>query len=341
MALPSTDAGSRSGFTGPERAAVLMMLVGEDEAAAILQKLDPEEVQQLGKAMFSVADVGEAQVSVVLDDFVVKARAQTAIGFNRRPRIERVMTNALGADKAESVLSRIAPPEVTSDIDLLNWLQPKEIAKLIERENPQIAAVLIANLDSGLAAEVLQLLPEAVQPDLVHRVAKLGPVTPAALDLLKSILSERLAPGQTQSTVTLGGAKEAAKIMNNTRKATEQRVITRLQKVDRETARAIEEEMFVFDHLMALDDKSMGTLLRAVEADLLILALKGVEEYGRDKMLRCMSARAADSIRDEMEAKGPVRMSEVLEAQRAILVIARNLAKEGTIMMGSGDDDYV
>jgi flagellar motor switch protein FliG len=330
-----------AGFSGVERAAVLMMLVGEEEAAAILQKLDKEEVQALGKAMYGVADVGEVQVATVLDDFVVKAKEQTGIGFNRGPQIERVMTAALGADKAESVLTKITPREVSSGIELLDWMEPKEIATIVERENPQIAAVLMANLDSGLAADVLQLLPEAMQPELVHRVATLGPVTPDALDLLKSVLSTRMEKAGSQGTLQLGGAREAAKIMNSTRKATEQLVITRLQKMDRDTAKAIEEEMFVFDHLMALDDKSMGTLLRSVEADILMLALKGVDERGRDKMLGCMSARAADSIRDDMAARGPVRMSEVLEAQRQILVIARNLAKEGTIMMGTGDDDFV
>ena len=328
-------------FTGVERAAVLMMLFGEAEAAAILQKLEPDEVQMLGKAMFNVADVGEGQVAGVLDDFVAKARVQTGIGFDRAPQIEKMMTSALGRDKADSVLARITPREESAGIDLLNWLEPKEIAAMVERENPQIAAVLIANLDPGLAADVLQLLPETLQPELVHRVAKLGPVTPDALEMLKQVLSQRMSAGSTQTSVLLGGAKEAAKIMNNVRKATEQRVIPRLQKMDKETAKAIEEEMFVFDHLMALDDKSMGTLLRSIESDLLIMALKGIEEHNRNRMLGCMSQRAADGIRDEMEARGPVRMSEVIEAQRSILVVARNMAKEGTIMMGSGDDDYV
>ena len=336
----ATEAATRS-YSGVERAAVLMMLVGEEEAAGILSKLEPDEVQMLGKAMFHVADVGEPEVEVVLEDFADRAREQTAIGFNRGPQIERVMNSALGRDKADSVLARITPREETSTIDLLNWMMPKEIAKLVERENAQIGAVILANLDPGMAADVLQLLPEVIQPELVHRVARLGPVTPEALEMLKSVLSTNMSPGQSQTTVSLGGAKEAAKIMNNTRKATEQRVITRLQKMDKETARAIEEEMFIFDHLLALDDKSMGTLLRSVDATVLVLALKGVEELGRDKMLSCMSARAADTIRDEMTARGPVRMSEVLEAQRSILVVARNMAKEGTIMMGGGDDDYV
>lgn len=328
-------------FTGVERAAVLMMLVGEEEAAAILQKLEPDEVRMLGKAMFAVADVAEPQVAHVLDDFVSKAKDRTAIGFDPRPQIETMMTRALGPDKADSVLARITPREEVCTLDLLDWLDASEIAALVEDEHPQIAAVLIANLDPAVAAEVLQLMPDAVQPDVLHRIAKLGPIQPDAIDMLRSVLSSRMGTATAPAAVPLGGTREAAAIMNNTRRATEQRVMPRLAKMDKETARAIEEEMFVFDHLLALDDKNMGTLLRSVEADILTLALKGVDETARNRFLGCMSQRAADGIRDEMEARGPMRLSEVLEAQRAILNIARQLAKDGTIMMGGKDDDYV
>ncbi|WP_414903382.1 flagellar motor switch protein FliG [Sphingomonas flavalba] len=328
-------------LSGVERAAVLMMLVGEEEAAAILQKLEPDEVRMLGKAMFAVADVAEPQVAAVLDDFVGKARERTAIGFDPRPQIERTMTRALGPDKADNVLARITPREEARAMDMLDWLDAPEIARLIEGEHPQLAAVLIANLDPAVAAEVLQLLPEAIQPDVVHRVATLGPVSPDALDMLREMLSTRMAQAKAPATVALGGAREAAAIMNNTRRATEQKVMPRLAKMDREVARRIEEEMFVFDHLLALDDKNMGALLRSIEADILTVALKGVDEEARARFLGCMSARAADGIRDEMEARGPMRLSEVLEAQKAILGIARRMAAEGTLMLGGRDDDYV
>ena len=172
--------------TGVERAAVLMMLVGEDEAAASLQTLEPEEVQQLGKAMFSGADVSEDEVSVVLDDFVEKARERTTVGFDPRPHIETMMTRALGADKAESVLAKITPIETACQIELLDWMDPPEIVSLIKDEHPQIAAVLLANLDASIAAQVLEGLPEASQPQILHRIAKLGPITPEAIDTLKS-----------------------------------------------------------------------------------------------------------------------------------------------------------
>ena len=328
-------------YSGVERAAVLMMLVGEEEAAAILQKLDPEEVRQLGKAMFAVADVSEIEVEAVLDDFVGKARERTAIGFDPRPRIEAVMTRALGQEKADSVLARIVPAEDACQIDLLDWLDASEIAAMIEKEHPQIAAVLIANLDPGIGAQVLELMPDAVQPDIVHRLARLGPITPEAVETLKTMLANRSTSAQTPTGVTLGGTRDAAKILSSGRKATELRVMPKLFKIDREVAKAIEEAMFVFDNLLELDDKNLGTLIRNIDSDILTRALKGVDESIRGRFLGCMSSRAADGIRDEMEARGPMKLSEVLDAQKVIIQIARNLAKDGTIQMGGGDDDYV
>lgn len=328
-------------FTGVERAAVLMMLVGEEEAAAILQKLDPEEVRQLGAAMFAVADVGEPEVESVLDDFVGKARERTAIGFDPAPKIAAVMNRALGPEKASSVLARITPPEECCAIDLLDWLEAPDIAAMVEKEHPQVAALLLANCDPAVAAKVLELLPDALQPELMHRIARLGPISPEAIETLKTVVATRTGTAKQAGGLSLGGTKEAAKIMSSARKATEQRVMPKLAKIDRATAKEIEEAMFVFDNLLDMDDKNLGTLIRNVDGDLLSRALKGVDEMARERFLGCMSARAADGIRDEMEARGPMRLSEVLEAQKAIIQIARTLAKDGTIMMGGGEDDYV
>jgi flagellar motor switch protein FliG len=327
-------------WSGIERAAVLMMVVGEEEAAAILQKLEPDEVRSLGSAMFAVADVSEIEVQDVLNDFVDRARDRTAIGFDPRPQIEAVMTRALGPEKAESVLARITPPEAACELELLDWLEAPEIAQMIEKEHPQIAAVLIANLDPAVGGQVLELLPEAAQPDILHRIAKLGPITPEAVDSLRDLLARRTGGGGG-SAVTLGGAREAAKILSGARKATEARVMPKLFKLDRDVAKAIEEALFVFDNLLEMDDKNLGTLIRNVDGEVLVKSLKGVDEAVRTRFLGCMSARAADGIRDEMEARGPMKMADVLEAQKAMIAIARTLAKDGTIQMGGGDDDYV
>lgn len=327
--------------SGVERAAVLMMLVGEEEAAAILQKLDPEEVRQLGKAMFAVADVSEGEVEDALDNFVGHARERTAIGFDPRAQIETMMTRALGTDKADSVLARITPPGDASQIDLLDWLDAGEIAGVIEKEHPQIAAVLIANLDPAVAAQVLELLPDAIQPDILHRIARLGPITPEAVETLRTMLAGRIGSGPQGAAVVLGGTREAARIMSSVRKSTERRVMPKLFKIDREVAKAIEEAMFVFDNLLDLDDKNLGTLIRNIDGEIMTRALKGVDEAARSRFLGCMSSRAAEGIRDEMESRGPMKLSEVLEAQKVIIQIARGLAKDGTIMMGGGEDDYV
>ncbi|MEG3087490.1 flagellar motor switch protein FliG [Sphingomonas sp. PB4P5] len=328
-------------YTGVERAAVLMMLVGEEEAAAILQKLDPEEVRQLGKAMFAVADVSEDEVEHVLDDFVGRARERTGITFDPRPQIEAVMHRALGQEKAQSVLSRIVPAEDACQIDLLDWLDAPELAGMIEKEHPQLAAVLIANLDPVVGAQVLELLPDSVQPDILHRIAKLGPITPEAIETLTIMLAKRSAAPQASAGMTMGGTRDAAKILSSGRKTTEQRVMPKLFKIDRDVAKAIEEAMFVFDNLLDLDDKNLGTLIRNIDSDILTRALKGVDEAVRGRFLGCMSARAADGIRDEMEARGPMKLSEVLEAQKVIIQTARSLAKDGTIQMGASEDDYV
>ena len=329
-------------FTGVERAAVLMMLVGEDEAAAILQKLEPEEVRQLGSAMFKVADVSEAEVDCVLDDFVGRARERSGIAFDPRPRVESVMNRALGQEKAASVLARITPAEASCGLELLDWLDASDIAQMIEKEHPQIAAVLIAQLDPAVGGQVLELLPESVQPDILHRIAKLGPITPEAVDTLRTMLANRSAKGGSSGqALQLGGTREAAKILQGARKATEQRVMPKLFKIDRDTAKQIEESMFVFDNLLEMDDKNLGVLIRNVDTDILTRALKGIDEKDRNRFLGCMSARAADGIRDDMEARGPMKLSEVLEAQKVIIQVARTLAKDGTLQMGGGEDDYV
>jgi flagellar motor switch protein FliG len=332
-------------FTGVERAAVLMMLVGEEEAAAILQKLDPDEVRDLGKAMFEVADVSEAEVEQVLDDFTIKARDRTSIQFDPAPKVEGMMTRALGPERAGNVLAKIMPVQAGTGLEMLQWFEPEEIAAMIETEHPQIAAVLLANLDPDIAALVFDALPEAVQPQILRRVAKLGPVPPEAIETLKTMIANRSASagGKRSAGLQLGGTREAAKILSGARKITEQRVMPKLAKIDRDVARAIEEAMFVFDNLLEMDDKNLSTLIRNVDTEILVKSLKGCGEDVRGRFLGCMSSRAADGIRDEMESRGPMKMVDVLDAQKAMIAVARGLIKDGTLVMPSkgGEDDYV
>ena len=327
--------------SGSEAAAILLMLLGDNEAADVLSRLEPGEVQHLGAAMFNVADVSEEQVEGVFDLFLSRARARTTIGFGAAPRIRAVMEQALGAERAESVLARITPPTDSRALDSLRWMDAKTITALIEHEHPQIAALVLAHLDPPAAADVLQLLPADVQPDIIYRVATLESVAAEALEDLERILVREVARTASRPATARGGASEAAKIMNNTRPGTDQRIIRTLAKVDKKLAQTIEDEMFIFDNLIDVDEKNLGMLLRHVENEILVVALKGADERLRDKILGCMSSRAADSIRDEMEERGPMRLVEVLEAQKEVLAVARRLADAGTIMLSGRGEHYV
>jgi flagellar motor switch protein FliG len=328
--------------TGSEAAAILLMLLGEEEAATVLSRLDPDEVQHLGGAMFGVADITETEIDGVFDVFVERARVRTTLGgFGADRQIKGIMHKALGQEKADQVLQRITPVKHVNALENLKWMDAPTIANLIEHEHPQIAALVLAFLDPQVAADVLQLLAEDIQADLVYRVATLGPVTEQALNDVSELLSRPTTTSASASTTKRGGAGEAAKIVNSSRKAAEQRIIKALQKLDKTMARTIEDEMFIFDNLMNVSEKDLGTLLRAVDSDILVVSLKGADEKLRAKIFGCMSSRAAQTIQDEIADRGPMRLAEVQEAQKNMLGIARKLATDGAISLGGKGDDYV
>ena len=324
---------------GSEAAAILLMLLGEEEAAQLIGRLDPQEVQTLGGAMFNVANVSEAQVNRVLDQFVMRARQRTSLGFGAGTQIRQIMEKALGHERAENMLARITPQEQAKALDALKWMDPRTIANLVENEHPQIIALVMAHLDPPIAADVLQLMPEDIQPDLIYRVATMGPVSSEAIEDLERLLLRPVAPAKSGGVTKRGGTGEAAQIVNNARKSAEQRIIKALQKLDKNVARSVEDEMFVFDNLMALDDRNLGTLLRSIEGDVMVPALKGADERMKAKIFGCMSTRAAQSIQDAIADRGPMRLAEVQEAQKEVLAVARRLAAEGTIMLGGKGDD--
>lgn len=336
-----TDGATPVEPSGSSAAAILLMLLGEEEAATVLSRLQPDEVQHLGGAMFNVANISEQEIDGVFDVFVDRAKARTTLGFGVERQIKGMMHKALGSDKADQVLQRITPVQHTNALENLKWMDARQIANLIEFEHPQIAAIVLAFLESQRAADVLQLLPEEMQADLVYRVATMGPVTETALIELDELLSRPATAQSTGATTRRGGAGEAAKIVNSSRKASEQRIIKALQKLDKTVARNIEEEMFIFDNLMALTEKDLGALLRAVDNDILVVSLKGADEKLRAKIFGCMSSRAAQSVQDEIADRGPMRLADVQESQKQMLAIARKLAAEGTISLGGKGDDFV
>ena len=329
-------------LTGTQKSAILMMLLGEDEASEIIRNLSPKEVQHLGTAMYSVQGLDQETVNAVLDEFLAIIKAQTSLGMGAGNYIRNVMNKALGEDKAQSVLSRISPSQTSKPIDILDWMDARSIAELIVDEHPQIIALSISYLDYGLGADVLGLLPTNLQPEIIRRIATLQTVGPDALAELEKVMQSKFKANTSLRAAKVGGVEAAARIMNFTKQAMELRIMKDIARDNKDLMQSIQENMFVFDNLILSDDRSLQTLLRAIDTELLVLALKGADEPLREKLFGCMSKRAAANIVDEMEALGPVRLTEVQAAQKDIINVARKMSDEGTIVLaGRGGDDFV
>ena len=329
-------------LTGTQKSAILMMLLGEDEASEIVRNLSPKEVQHLGTAMYSVQGLDQETVNSVLDEFLAIIKAQTSLDMGAGNYIRNVMNKALGEDKAQSVLSRISPSQTSKPIDILDWMDARSIAELIVDEHPQIIALIISYLDYGLGADVLGLLPTNLQPEVIRRIATLQTVGPDALAELEKVMQSKFKANTSLRAAKVGGVEAAARIMNFTKQAMELRIMKDIARDNKDLMQSIQESMFVFDNLILSDDRSLQTLLRATDAELLVLALKGADEPLREKLFGCMSKRAAANIQDEMEALGPVRLTEVQAAQKDIINAARKMSDEGTIVLaGRGGDDFV
>ena len=339
---PEKDRGTFETLTGTQKSAILMMLLGEDEASEIIRNLSPKEVQHLGTAMYSVQGLDQETVNMVLDEFLAIIKAQTGLGMGAGNYIRNVMNKALGEDKAQSVLSRIAPSTSSRPIDILDWMDARSIAELIVDEHPQIIALVISYLDFGLGADVLGLLPVDMQSEIVRRIATLQTVGPDALAELEHVMQTKFKANASLRAAKVGGVDAAAKIMNFTKQNMEARIMKDIAKNNKNLMQAIQESMFVFDNLIMSDERSLQTLLRSIDTELLVLALKGADEPLREKLFNCMSKRAAANIIDEMEALGPVRLTEVQTAQKEIINVARRMSDEGAIVLaGRGGDHFV
>ena len=329
-------------LTGTQKSAILMMLLGEDEAAEVLKNLSPREVQHLGTAMYSVATADQETVNAVLDEFLEIIKKQTSLGLGAGNYIRNVLQKALGDDKAQSVLSRITPASSERPIEILDWMDARSIAELVQDEHPQIVALVVSYLDFGLASDVLGLLDTQMQSEVIIRIATLEMVDPAALKELEKVMQSKFKANTSLRSSQVGGVKAAAKIMNFTKEAMEKRILNDVKKADKDLMQAIQDNMFTFDNLGMSDDRSLQTLLRSVEMEDLILSLKGADEFLKDKLFGCMSSRAAANIQDEMEALGPIRLTEVQNAQKRIIAVARKMSDEGTIVLaGRGGDEMV
>ena len=329
-------------LSGTQKSAILMMLLGEEEAAAVLKNLSPKEVQHLGTAMYSVQAADQETVNAVLDEFLEIIKGQTSLGLGGSNYIRNVLTRALGDDKAQSVLSRITPSSSERPIEILDWMDARSIAELVQDEHPQIVALITSYLDFGLASDVLSLLEPELQSDVILRIATLETVDPEALRELEMVMQKKFQANTSLRSSQVGGVKAAAKIMNFTKETMERRILNDVKKVDKDLMQAIQDNMFTFDNLGMSDDRSLQTLLRSVETEDLVLALKGADEFLRDKLFGCMSTRAAANIQDEMEALGPIRLTEVQNAQKRIIAVARKMSDEGSIVLaGRGGEEMV
>ena len=329
-------------LTGTQKSAILMMLLGEAEASEIIRNLSPKEVQHLGSAMYSVQGLDQETVNKVLDEFLEIIKEQTSLGLGSDSYIRNVMTKALGNDKAQSVLGRITPMSSNRPIEILDWMDARAIAEMVLDEHPQIISLIVSYLEPSVGADVMNMLPVDLQADVIRRVATLETVQPDALRELEVVMQQKFAANTSLRASQVGGVKAAAALMNFTQQDTEQRIMKVLGKDDKDLMQAIQENMFLFENLIESDDRSLQTLLRSVETEDIVVAMKGADEALRDKLFACMSSRAAANIMDEMEALGPVRLTEVQDAQKAIINVARRLSDEGAIVLaGRGGDDFV
>ena len=337
-----TDTEITERLTGTQKSAILMMLLGEEEAAEILKNLSPREVQHLGGAMYAVRNTDQQAVNAVLDEFLAIIKKQTSLGLGAGNYIRNVLNRALGEDKAQSVLSRITPASSERPIEILDWMDARSIAELLQDEHPQIIALVTSYLDYSQASDVLNLLPEDIQAEIIQRIATLETVDPQALRELEQVMQMKFKANTSLRSTKVGGIKAAAKIMNFTKANTEKRILTAIKRNDKDLMQAIQDNMFTFDNLGMSDDRSLQTLLRSVETEDLIMALKGAPADLQDKLFSCMSTRAASNIKDEMEVLGPVRLTEVQTAQKKIIETARKMSDEGTIVLaGRGGDEMV
>ena len=324
---------------GVQRSAILLMSIGEEQAVEVFKHLGPREVQKLGSAMAKLANITRAQVANVLREFHQEAQQQTSIGSAPDEYLRSVLTRALGNDKAAALIDRILQGNDNAGIESLKWMDSAAVAELIKGEHPQIIATILVHLDPDQAGEVLGRLNERVRNDVVLRIATLEGVQPSAMRDLNEVLSQLLSGSDQLKKSARGGIDAAAEILNNLGATIEATVTSHIREVDPDLAQKIQDKMFVFENLMDLDDRGIQLLLREVQSETLVVALKGTSEPLREKIFKNMSQRAAEMLRDDLDAKGPVRLSEVEAEQREILRIVRRLAEEGQIVMGGKGDE--
>lgn len=324
-----------------DQAAILLMSLGEADAAEILKHMGPKEVQRIGGAMTQLQNVQQSEVQAVLGNFLEEVRTLTGLGVGADNYIRKMLVTALGEDKANSLIDRILIGGNTTGLDTLKWMDARSVADMIRNEHPQIQAIVIAYLEADQSAEVLTYFTEKVRLDIMMRVASLDTVQPSALQELNDILEKQFAGNASSQTKAMGGYKVAAEIMNNLDGSIEAELMERIKEIDEDMGNQIQDLMFVFDNLKDVDDRGIQALLREVSSDVLVVALKGADDDLKEKIFKNMSRRAAELLRDDLDTKPPMRLADVEAAQKEILITARRMADAGEIMLGGSGDQMV
>ena len=328
--------------SGIERAAILLLTLGEREAAKVLKHLPSKLVQKIGASMAQISDVTRDEATDVISGFIEDADSQTSVGIANTEFVRNTLIEALGEQAASTIIDQILLGRASKGLDSLKYMEPKAVSDLIRHEHPQIIAIILAQLESAQAARVLAFLPDDVHADVLMRVATVEGIQPDALEELDAVMERQLGNATRLQAAGFGGPKIVADIVNFLEPRIETAVMSEIKTVDPDLGAKIQDLVFVFDNLIELDDRSMQELLRQISSDRLLLAIKGADDRLRDKIFSNMSQRAAEMLRDDLEASLPVRLSEVESAQREILDTARRLSDEGTITLGlKGGEAYV
>ena len=325
---------------GVQNSAIFLMTLGENEAAEVLKYLGPKEVQKISTAMVSLNNLNRDQISQVFHNFLVAASEKTTIGMDSNDYIRSMLTKALGDDKAAGLLDRIMHSSDTSGIESLKWMDPGAVAEMIGNEHPQIIATILVHLEPDQAAGIMKMFTERTRNDVLLRISTLDGVQPVALRELNDVLGKLLSGGTTGKKSLKGGVATAAEILNFMGSAMEAEMMEKVRSFDPDLAQKIEDKMFVFENVLEVDDRGIQLILREVQSEALIVALKGASEELREKIFKNMSSRAAEMMREDLESKGPVKLSEVEANQKEILKVVKRLSDDGQISLGGkGDED--
>ena len=327
---------------GLRKSAILMLTLGHDEAAEAFKYMGPREVQKLGGAMAKLGKVSRDEVDQVLEEFMLSTVGRVSLADSDE-YLRTVLRKALGDDKAAHIIDRILQGEDNAGLESLKWMDSASVAEMIRNEHPQIIATILVHLEHDHASEVMQYFVERLRNDVMMRIATLEGAQPLALRELNDVLTQLLSGSERTKKTAGGGIKTAANILNFMAGTMEASVLASIRELDPEVAQKIQDQMFTFDNLMELDDRAIQLLLREVQSESLIIALKGTSQELREKIFKNMSSRASEALQEDLEAKGPVRLSEVEAEQKEILKIVRRLADEGQIVLGSkgGDEGLV